>query len=1572
MLENNSNLSDDETDSELYEDAIDKEASRENLNSENNELQEFRSSVCIWEDNITPFNVGVYSQILEARVVLSSIYPKCDRACKFSERRNHHIKKVEETVLTCQIANRAEKKRCPICCQTNENCICGKAFIQSKPSSSSHKNKQLCTVCKSPTTKCTKFHDYMKSKSKHDNTDIISLLKDINRIPITPKQHNKFATQTATKSGTNNVKISRCPCKKYASSPSHLSKLSYFSSEELQLVHSIRGSKLTETLKQRPCFLYDKLPGSCTCDKLKDTLTHGKCKFCGEKECVCSKWRKDYSKTIGMLPPIRDTLKCICEKKREEPKIAGTIEEIKIKGAAEPQSASTPSLVKKPVPSKSQNKNDIPSKKEDKETKGPTEKIETQKPKPTATGASDKNKQVSTGKDMPTHKTEDRGDQIKKPKEINKPDDTTISKPTEIHREPEKPSTIKEAEKKIEEKKQPEIPKKTQSGKLENAKETKMPKVPEEKKIEEVKPQVPKISQSGKFEDKKETKVPKPPEEKKDIEKPKIPQKVEEKKEEKIPETPKQVVDKKEEKKPEIPKQVEDKKEEKIPEKPKQLKEKEKEPEIPKQVEVKKIEDIKQPEVPSKPEKETSEESKKPEIDKIVEDVKKPPLPVKSEEKIVETPKKSEKKESLPSEKPMDIPKPPPVTDIVIDKSDEKIEDDKITEKKEDNKDDFVQPDITITIEISDKEDSFKYQIEEKREPEIIVKGEEGGDVSIKETKTKERVCQCHVEELPLMILQKCKPCKTKCKTCSRIPRSTSRIINKNDTSNEMANQKLCHCCNNATNTEKKEVIEKGEQCTGGTEGRVLMCKKCRLSINKANTGENVSVSKKNSSKIKLSKCGEQSCIKRSSTFVCSTKETDKVDRSIKDANGCPKTCRRPSTASKIDDFKKRRDSGIKTHVGPSIGGISSNAEEILIKISQPCSELKPMSSEKVCPRGNQSDKAAVKGKICHCHANINTDRETLMDRGQQCLKRPSKTIKCKGCGQSQTGGTFQQDIIASYVASCSSNAETPPPQQFIIQTLLYQFAGYELNRDPTPPRKRRSLDRSRSSGLKRPSENVMRSIQVQVGPSCPPKCEAAQTVTTFILTDPRAIPKSENIQAVEGKINYVCGPEVPGLRTKLAMNLNQIPSADDSCVCPPESLNEQEESVEICESSICSYYQNKSPDPAGKSEPFCKVTKKDKYIFITVTPVQTDPYEPNYYIIFSTPEDEKEAKGKKAAKTCTKPKQEKSSTKKDPLDRFKNQIFSMETLKSKEFLELYERKQDIIQNAKVIGPSPINTACLAALLDKSKSQGCVPCNEIKQPKFETKGCGPDDCENFKATMTNETAECCFGNSEVTTRTMACGSDHCLHQDEVNKFKSKNAECGPDTCHLKKQKHAATGEEALKRTSNTVAGKGACDACTTTDSRNEAANPKTQEYCDKQVCTNDCEKGHVASQACDSEQNVTQYCDASCSPDEDVGEDECDSSCDPNECANFTEGESRKRSDLKECHDKVCPEKIAKSTSRLSGDFDQVKTSQNDECEDSKCPKKRVNTKLDDKDVFALELAMNRFIRVNPRAIKDD
>lgn len=80
MLENNLSLTDDDTASELYLDAIDKESSS-NLLSDNDkdELHEFKSSLCVWEDAFMPFEIGIYSQILETRVVLNSNCPKGSR-----------------------------------------------------------------------------------------------------------------------------------------------------------------------------------------------------------------------------------------------------------------------------------------------------------------------------------------------------------------------------------------------------------------------------------------------------------------------------------------------------------------------------------------------------------------------------------------------------------------------------------------------------------------------------------------------------------------------------------------------------------------------------------------------------------------------------------------------------------------------------------------------------------------------------------------------------------------------------------------------------------------------------------------------------------------------------------------------------------------------------------------------------------------------------------------------------------------------------------------------------------------------------------------------------------------------------------------------------------------------------------------------------------------------------------------------------------------------------------------------------------------------------------------------------
>lgn len=1498
---------------------------------------------------------------------------------------------------------------------------------------------------------------------------------------------SKFTTQALAKSGTNNCRIPvKCVCKdrKYPITPSPLSKLSYFSSEELQLVHSIRESKLTETLKQKQCIFCDKLLGSCTCGSLKAPTVSGKCKFCGKPpaNCVCPKWKNKKEGYPSFVPilPHRDQLRCICEKK---PDIAGTIDQMK-PAKTRPPSTSTPSLTKptkgsakeKPKDSeRKQGETKKPSKsdsgklkpprtsskpqivkkpdgkpsgavKKPEDAKPPSEQKKIEPDKSKESGKPEGQKKVDASKE-PERKTagsktpqdNQHGDGTKlKPIQPsqNKFEDSekpkTPQKSAEIIKQPD--SSKQKSEKKVEDDKstvqKPAIPKSSESTKAPPKSGAKDIGEPEDEKISPSIPvkrpstdgrekTFPSEETKGDGESRKSPcKLSKasikqlPSKETTDNEEIKIPPPKETKKEEKI-EIPTTKVDDK----VKIPSTKEEEKITIIP--PKEVKET-----VIKQPSQEKKEDKKDDTHPTASSIK-SEKQKSQKVDFIPSTIEDKSIKDKViEDKLIEDKSIEDRviKDKIIQDK---IIKDKLIDDKLIeDKSiaDKSIEG-KLIESKinEDESEvlDIVEPDITITIEISDKDEELKYSIEDKRQPsmkEDIVVDE---IVKVPEKKIEPKICQCHTDELPIMVFQKCKPCKTKCKKCSRIPRSTSKTL-KSDVSKELTNRKLCYCCNNATNTERN-VTERGEQYESDTCKTMLLCKNCRKSkeTHETNTevGEiNAMVSNKDRNQIKLSKCKATGCMKRSSTFVCSDRKSPKQDTTRK-SNGCPKTCQRPSTAGQIHDRRSKEFDSIKKCPGESFATRSMrSSEEKLVRICQPCSEFLPMTSIRSCLLGNSLMKEIGKGRICHCHASVNTDRENLVDRGQQCPK-PSKlgVYKCKHCRQAQTGGTYEQDMIASYVASCSTSPEIPPPQQFIIQTLLYQFAGYELDKEPSPPPRRRSLDRSRNPQLK-PCENVMRSIEVQVGPSCPPKCEAAQTITTFILTDPRTVQNTTSPSAVEGKINYICGPDIPGIRTKLAMNLNQMPSIDENenCVCKPSCAIGEEESFDQCESAICPYYQD--DNSVEKPKPTYTVTKKDKYVFITVTPVQTDPYEPNYYIIFSNPEEDTnkktEIKGKKTAKSCTKSKQDKTA-KKDPLDRFKNQMFSLETLKSKEFLDFFDNKQNLMQNAKVIGPpcNPKNPVCLSALLEKAKEQFSESGKE--QKILEDTGCGPDTCEYLKVSQ----KECCYGNEESKTTTVACGSDHCFHQKELKEFKSKtsnlspnairsqtnktkDAECGPDTCIARKRKDNTTNDKICisiqtedikqlkltpKEPSKAIVLTIACDAATCTDRPKLEKVRPLPEFCDKEMCTNECEKGDAASQVCldiDAEQSkkkvdkitkTFEYCDASCSPDDEESEDDSEDSAANDEDSVQQQPETAPIK-VKACDDRVCPEKATKSTEKLAEEVQEsAKTfDANEQCEDSVCPKKIVNTKLDDKDVFALEMAMKKFIRVNPNSINED
>ncbi|KAL3273326.1 hypothetical protein HHI36_014775 [Cryptolaemus montrouzieri] len=988
---------------------------------------------------------------------------------------------------------------------------------------------------------------------------------------------------------------------------------------------------------------------------------------------------------------------------------------------------------------------------------------------------------------------------------------------------------------------------------------------------------------------------------------------------------------------------------------------------------------------------------------------------------------------------------------------------DKVTDLEPANKMDLALPSIQndleqhdLSIKLEEKLAKPSLKAEESREIKYVDKEKLGHEIS----DPKKDMCN-----VPIIEVGKCTPCTSVGRNCSKIPKSIYPVLSKDNNSKIKKEYiKLCQCINGETNTEQNHFIGKPEKRQDKQEGQILHCKNCKSCNEKVETNVFTSTKKMVDDKKEDNKC-KRSCFTRkrglkkpSISIPCKRHILQPKDNEISwNINEHTYKSQRSSST-----YKSCKEKGISLCSMSSRAELASTLQEIMTYKGKNWPSTKSLISE---TRNSQ---------IYHCHTANNTEN----------IDKSSKLFQRKRCTQSQTGGTLEQDMIASYVASCSTNPERRHSQQFIIQTLLYHFAGYEHNKECTSRRRQRFAEKPRVEIKKRSTNSLkqyisMRSIQVQVGPICSLKCEGAQTVTTFVITDTNA--EQEIVPSLEahGRINYICGPDVPGIRTKIAMNLNQLPSYTGCSECSSDLKNIESSSKSSgeCEPPICSYFRNENHyiEEVDCTKPCCSVLKKDKYVFITVTPVQTEPYEPNYFIIVTSPNNVNKNMEEEIKPTKDKRKPGKLSKKldvpsklKESLDHSKKAMFSVETLKSRELFKLVNKQPSLLRVAGIAESthgSSVDLPCITAQqhleILKEFELACIQGDEFKS--LQDNCCGPDSCENFiesRIPPKDECVECCFSKEKNSTRTVACGSHNCILQKEVDEERfedaysnlstmnsnhkkphkiTKNIRCGPEICSFMMPPaeinlfgiNLCTSTQTDDLLSNRISFNSpnvimvtlGCDAFTM-DSTN--VTESEMDCCDLRKCKNSFEKGESDRRECmerkicgtDLCTNAREKLEGICFTD---GVDLCDSctikadilcdpyirsmnnkdrlledsfndpslcrsiggseadQCDPvirenqyydTESADVISKENEDKSEA--CGDKDCPEKTNKDYIGGSTDFSEGDNEgKKDEREDVVCSRKHVTTKLDQNDLFALELAVNRFIKAKPESINE-
>lgn len=247
------------------------------------------------------------------------------------------------------------------------------------------------------------------------------------------------------------------------------------------------------------------------------------------------------------------------------------------------------------------------------------------------------------------------------------------------------------------------------------------------------------------------------------------------------------------------------------------------------------------------------------------------------------------------------------------------------------------------------------------------------------------------------------------------------------------------------------------------------------------------------------------------------------------------------------------------------------------------CKRKLTMTSYRNKP-GRKSKASDLVYKIVCVPSNAKIEKSAALSE-----KNRIKIAKC-----TQTGGTFEQDFIASFVAKCASNEITPTPPKFFINTMFGDKSERKLN-----------VRRHKNGLLTRPRYSV----------SLRPLVRSMEMMKTYNKANQTlAFARLNNFYPWASLVNYsVCPVSIVNdkklplgqqqtLRTKLALDLNKLRESHGmnktTCGSPERKENQ------TCAKASSDHFEECIPQKIC----LAMQTDPENQVCISITPVQTDP----------------------------------------------------------------------------------------------------------------------------------------------------------------------------------------------------------------------------------------------------------------------------------------------------------------------------------------------------------------------------
>ncbi|KAK9885512.1 hypothetical protein WA026_011005 [Henosepilachna vigintioctopunctata] len=235
---------------------------------------------------------------------------------------------------------------------------------------------------------------------------------------------------------------------------------------------------------------------------------------------------------------------------------------------------------------------------------------------------------------------------------------------------------------------------------------------------------------------------------------------------------------------------------------------------------------------------------------------------------------------------------------------------------------------------------------------------------------------------------------------------------------------------------------------------------------------------------------------------------------------------------------------------------IKDNQTTVSAEKDQPTQHLSTKSE--TCVEINQSIKSQItfseerNRNEVNGNPSIKNSRNIIYNR----KRRSEGNVQFKSeSRQTQTGGTFEQDVIASIVAGFEINPKNSTSSE-AIRNLFNRFCGYNLHKKMSPKSVVNISKSSRNSivALCLNPIDYIKSIQIQAGSNYSTKSADTQTAGTFEITESQDLSESSAAQLFRKKFDYICGPEGPEFKTKISMNLHKLLQVNNTIAASVQS----------------------------------------------------------------------------------------------------------------------------------------------------------------------------------------------------------------------------------------------------------------------------------------------------------------------------------------------------------------------------------------------------------------------------------